>query len=117
MLPRGLDSVTDAPGSTAPDESVMVPPIAPTPCADTGSVEHAHHASTTTILTKRGAVIVIPSCQRGFVGTVRFEREHTPGASPTAYSSPVRPRTDRPPSQLAEGMPGVRRLLRRRLGP
>src|SRR5437762_13670714 len=71
MLPRGLDSVTDAPGNTAPDGSVMVPPIAPTPCADTGSVEHAHHARTTMILTKRGAVIVIPSCQRGFVG--RFD--------------------------------------------
>src|SRR5438093_1004967 len=64
--------------STAPDESVTVPPIAPTPCANAGSVEHAHNADATTILTKRDAVIVIPSCQRGFVGTARFEREHTP---------------------------------------
>src|SRR5438128_1155461 len=78
MLPRGLDSVTVAPGNTAPDESVTVPPIAPTPCANTAGMEHAHNANATTILTKRGAVIVIPSCQRGFVGTARFEREHTP---------------------------------------
>src|SRR6266568_1276511 len=78
MLPRGLDSVTVAPGNTAPDESVMVPPIAPTPCANTGSVEHAHNANTITILTKRDAVIVIPSCQGGFVGTVRFSESIHP---------------------------------------
>src|SRR5438093_13689184 len=111
MLPRGLDSVTDAPGNTAPDESVMVPPIAPTPCADNGSVEHAHHPTTTTILMKRRAVIVIPSCQRGFVGSVRFEREHTPAASPTAYSSPVRPRTERPPSPASRPGRALRRLF------
>src|SRR6266852_785444 len=80
MLPRGLDSVTVAPGNTAPDESVMVPPIAPTPCANTGGVEHAQNANTTTILTRRGAVIVIPSWQRGFAGTVRFERAYTRGS-------------------------------------
>src|SRR5438067_6894183 len=85
MLPRGLDSVTVAPGNTAPDESVMVPPIAPTPCANTGGVAHAHNANATTILTKRGAVIMIPSYQRDSVATVRFEREHTPAASPTGY--------------------------------
>src|SRR5439155_21293319 len=78
MLPCGLDSVTVAPGSTAPDESVTVPPIAPTPCANTGGVAHAHNANAMTILTKRFAVIVIPSCQRGFVGTVGFARDHTP---------------------------------------
>src|SRR5437762_12365557 len=100
MLPRGLDSVTDAPGNTAPDESVMVPPIAPTPCADTGSVEHAHHPTTTTILTKRGAVSVIPSFQRGLVASVRFEREKTP-AAPPSYSLPVLPLTDRPLSPAA----------------
>src|SRR5438477_1473163 len=71
MLPCGLDSVTVAPGSTAPDESVTVPPIAPTPCANTGGVAHAHNANATTIVTKRGAVIVIPFCQRGFLG--RFD--------------------------------------------
>src|SRR5438128_11571446 len=82
MLPRGLDSVTVAPGNTAPDESVMLPPIAPTPCANTGGVEHAHNANTTTILTKRGAVILIPSCQRGFRWDGSIEREHTPAVSP-----------------------------------
>src|SRR5213596_1456881 len=81
MLPRGLDSVTVAPGNTAPDESVMVPPIAPTPCANTGGAEHAHTANATTIVSKRGEVIVIPSCQRDLVRTVRLEREHTSTAS------------------------------------
>src|SRR5262249_5275119 len=60
MLPRGLDSVTVAPGSTAPDESVMVPPIAPTPCATAGRGEHAHNATATMILTKRDAAMAIP---------------------------------------------------------
>src|SRR5712671_1637840 len=78
MLPRGLDSVTVAPGNTAPDASVMVPPIAPTPCAHTCGVAHAHNVNTTKILTRRGAVIVIPSCQDGFVGTVRLSESIHP---------------------------------------
>src|SRR2546428_9107111 len=86
MLPRGLDSVTVAPGNTAPDESVIVPPIAPTPCANTGGVEHTHNTNATTILTKRRAIIVIPSCQRGFVGTVRSSESIHPRCPLTAWS-------------------------------
>src|SRR5438874_2881038 len=72
MLPCGLDSVTVAPGSTAPDESVTVPPTAPTPCANTGGVAHAHNANATTIVTKRGAVIVIPFVNAvPLVGSIR----------------------------------------------
>src|SRR5229473_3351098 len=46
MLPWGLESVTVTPGSTAPDASAIVPPIAPTPCAIAGSVEHAPNTNT-----------------------------------------------------------------------
>src|SRR5439155_6788376 len=81
MLPRGFDSVTVAPGNTAPDESVTVPPIAPTPCANTGSVKHGHNANTTTILTKRGTVIGVPSGRDGFVGTVRLSESIHPSHS------------------------------------
>src|SRR5262252_7320011 len=59
MLPRGLESVTVTPGITAPDASVTVPPIPPTPCAMAGRNGHAHSANTTVSLTKRLTVIVI----------------------------------------------------------
>ena len=36
----GLENVTVAPGSTAPDESVTVPAIAPTPCAPAVDAMH-----------------------------------------------------------------------------
>ena len=42
----GLDSVAVTPGSTAPDASVIVPPIAPTPCAAAGRVAEIENSST-----------------------------------------------------------------------
>src|SRR5437773_132575 len=50
MLPLGLESVTVTPGRTASELSAMVPPIAPTPCADAGSVADAQNNSTATDL-------------------------------------------------------------------
>src|SRR5437762_2127318 len=60
MVPRGLDRVTFTPGSTAPDGSEMVPPIAPTPCAIASRVEHIQHDNMTMRRTKSLALIVIP---------------------------------------------------------
>src|SRR5262245_61894449 len=41
----GLDSVTVVPGNTAPDSSVTVPPIAPTPCARADAEKPAQNTS------------------------------------------------------------------------
>src|SRR4051794_1607810 len=76
MLPRGLERVTVAPGSTAPEASVTVPAIAPTPCALAGRGKAITHADTTMMLTKRDAVIVISLPLRGWLGSI--EREDTP---------------------------------------
>src|SRR3954447_24261419 len=79
MLPRGLERVTVAPGRTAPEASVTVPAIAPTPCAAAGRGRHITHADTTTMLTMRDPVIVLillPCCG-GCGGAVRSsERIH-----------------------------------------
>src|SRR5947209_8385447 len=50
IVPPGLDSVTLTPGSTAPEESIMVPPIAPTPCAIAATDTQQHNSRTTPIL-------------------------------------------------------------------
>src|SRR6185295_19074548 len=84
MVPRGLESLTVTPGSTAPDGSDMVPPIAPTPCAMAGIVEHIQNDNTTMRLTKSRALIVIPflsTCQVGFPSSCSDDREHTPAPS------------------------------------
>src|SRR5262245_2398010 len=78
MLPRGLESVTVTPGITAPDASVTVPPIAPTPCAIAGRSGHAHSANTTVSLTKRLTVIVIFLSSGRFRRNYSIAREHTP---------------------------------------
>src|SRR5262249_9268795 len=49
MLPRGFESVTTAPGRTAPEVSVTLPPIAPTPCACAGAAENNQRANPTQI--------------------------------------------------------------------
>src|SRR5262245_26744588 len=78
MLPRGLESVTVTPGITAPDASVTVPPIPPTPCAIAGRSGHVHSANTTVSLTKRLAVIVIVLSSGRFRRNYSIAREHTP---------------------------------------
>src|SRR5436189_307058 len=82
MDPRGLERVTVAPGSTAPDASETVPPIAPTPCAAAGSEEHIQNDNTTMLLpTKSLALIVIPLfgvAGQGFQCDSPDHRKHTP---------------------------------------
>src|SRR5207245_3505812 len=82
MLPRGLERVTLTPGSTAPDGSEAVPPMAPTPCAVAGSVEHSQNDKTTMVLpTKSLAIIVTPlfDTARRVPCDCSDDREHTPG--------------------------------------
>src|SRR5712691_2715769 len=84
MVPRGLERVTVAPGSTAPDASETVPPIAPTPCAAAGSVENIQNDNTTMLLPTRPlALIVTPLfdvARQGFQCDGSDDREHTPPA-------------------------------------
>src|SRR5436853_7672866 len=78
MLPRGFERVTVAPGSTAPEASVTVPAIAPTPCAVADRGRDITHADTTMMLTKRDPVIVIPLAIRRLWWRGSIEREDTP---------------------------------------
>src|SRR6185295_16222204 len=74
------DRATDTPGSTAPEESEMVPPIAPTPCAIAGSAEPIHNDNTAMLLTKSLAVIVTPLFDRRSNG--REVRRRLPDGDP-----------------------------------
>jgi hypothetical protein len=46
----GLESVTVVPGITAPDSSLTVPPIDPTPCARAGGDGVTHNNATSNML-------------------------------------------------------------------
>src|SRR6185295_15867550 len=86
MLPRGLERVTLTPGRTAPDGSVTVPPIAPTPCARAGSVEHTENDNTTRLLPTKCLALIVPLPLFGLTGGVSDcegsdGREHTPAQS------------------------------------
>ena len=58
---RAFVSVTEAPGRTAPDASMIVPPIEPTPCAQTDGTEPLNAATTRTPRSRnRVGIIVTP---------------------------------------------------------
>src|SRR5215207_9559850 len=82
MLPRGFESATVTPGITAPDASVTVPPIAPTPCAAAAAASIQKDHTRTLLRTKSLTVIVTPPLRRLAKrqqpsGPFRFA-EHTP---------------------------------------
>ena len=58
MVPRGLESVTVAPGRTAPELSAIVPPIAPTPWAIAGVVQHARHTSSPMLVVVKNRTVM-----------------------------------------------------------
>src|SRR6185436_12756843 len=64
MLPRGLERATVTPGSIAPDASVTVPPIAPTPCAAAGAASIQNDHTRTPLRTKSLTLIVTPPLRR-----------------------------------------------------
>src|SRR5262245_47335886 len=83
----GLERVTVAPGITALDSSLIVPPIAPTPCARAANGRHRlnTHAKTTRRMTvvefigrsaKASSALVSRTLTHGLLAIVALCREH-----------------------------------------